>query len=172
MGRLGLSRNNEEEELEEQKDRYTTDRTALPLQLYTRLYPPRPATIAGNSDLILLDKQAVGEGFFDFLYATVSKSNVTFVVERDSIEWIRLSPYDVHHPLSLALTGWNGLLGCQIWQPAPPADEEAYGITIVPLKDTVPYYTALRIWVENPNDETVTMRKAIYGWRIRQRITV
>lgn len=150
-------------------DRYTTDRNKLPLHAYSRLYPPRGAVIRANSRYYLLEN-VTGEGFLDYVIVNFNSDVLPLFIELDgrqmfdagltvrSIQWTATG--------GLGISGWYGYFGCQVFD----TENARYGLTIVPVKDTLPFYSTLRVWIDNPSSTNLFIRKGLVGWRIRQSI--
>jgi len=135
----------------------------------TRDYPPRESTVAAGNKLNLAE-MVRGEGFFDFLYVSVSDpSSATIVVELDGEKWLERTIGSMRlGATGLGIDGWFGFLGVQLYN----QEDGYYAVSVVPVKDTAPFYRTLRVWVENTGSSSLTVRNGYMGYRIRERIDI
>ena len=133
----------------------------------SRNYPPRETTLTANQKGFMAEL-VNGEGFFDFLYISVSDPALaTIVVELDGEMWIERTIASMRlGATGLGIDGWFGFLGVQLYN----QEDGYYAVSIVPVKDTAPFYRTLRVWVENTSESSLTIRNGFLGYRIKEKI--
>lgn len=133
----------------------------------TRDFPPRDTTLEAGRKSFLAEL-VKGSGFFDFLYISVTDpSHATVVVELDGEKWLERTAASMRlGAAGLGLDGWFGMLGVQLYNPT----DGYYGVSVVPVKDTAPFYRSFRAWVENDGAADLTIRNGYLGYRVREDI--